>query len=113
MSQDIQNTPKKISIDDITSAEEGERQGFEYILSNNIDGAIRAFAKAEKIWPTYHNVSEIRDLLESKRPSLGAASETERDRVWQEIYGEILSKYSWGMPSDVRTQIRSRLNLPS
>jgi hypothetical protein len=111
LSQDIQNTPIKISIDDIRSAEEGERKGFEYILSKDIDAAISSFAKAEKLWPTFHNVGEIRGLLESRRPSLSAASETERDGVWQEIYGEILSKYSWGIPADVRTQIRSRLNL--
>lgn len=85
-----------------TTARGWERLGFEYLIDRNVQAATEAFSEAQKIWPDYHNVSEIRSLLVQRQDEL-----KKRDAAgWETIYKEILARYSWGMPLDVREQMQ-------
>jgi|GEM_PF-2474843 len=85
-----------------TTAVEWEKQGFSYLLSKNIDDALRAFTEAETIWPDFHNVSEIRSLLVKEKNFAKGGATTN----WNRIYNSILKDYSWGMPSDARKKMQ-------
>ena len=80
-----------------------ERQGFEAILERDIDAALDAFTEARRLWPDYHNVAEIQRYLaqlQKSRPSLEPSD-------WVNINRTILTEYSWGMPPDIRAELRA------
>jgi len=79
-----------------------EREGFEKILNRDINGAIRAFSEASTLWPEYHNVSEIRNLLLSNKIEL---SKPNNVTLWKEVSRTIMIKYSWGIPTNLRRKI--------
>ena len=84
------------------TAKEWEAIGFKYLLARDVKSAIEAFSEAEKIWPDYHNVAEIRKLLVQNRGSL----EQLGGQKWQEIYQKVATQFSWGMPPDLREQMQ-------
>lgn len=86
-----------------TTAKGWERLGFTHLLDRDVQAATEAFSEAQKIWPDYHNVSEIRSLLVRQQGALEQRDAAE----WEEIYREILTKYSWGMPLEVRDAMQA------
>jgi hypothetical protein len=80
-----------------------ERRGFEAILERNLDGALAAFGEAYRIWPDYRNVQEILRLLEKDKERLRAPADT----AWTQLYRTILTRYSWGLPDDLRPRFRA------
>ncbi len=76
-----------------------ERAGFEAILQRDVDAAIESFSKARELWPDFHNVSEIRNLLVQNKEAL---VDTEDSVSWKSVVNTILTKNSWGMPQDIR-----------
>jgi len=91
---------------DPNSARSWELNGFKYILSRDIEPAIQAFSEAEKIWPDYHNVGEIRNLLVSNHQAL----ETKDSAKWKECYQRILKDLAWGMPQKIRQDMQKYLS---
>ena len=85
-------------VDSNEQAREFETQGFQQLIERNLVGAESAFTEAARLWPTYHNVSEIARLLRRSRTKLAENNE----KAWSELYRTILSEYSWGMPPAVR-----------
>jgi hypothetical protein len=83
------------------SAPEAERVGFDALLARDHAAALAAFRRAEAAWPDYHNVAEIRRLLERTSPASDAA--------WHTLYETILTEYVWGMPEDQRRAMRASL----
>lgn len=83
-----------------------ERSGFEALLNGEVEQAIAHFDKATTLWPDYHNVSEIEKLLRNQRNSLleTGASNQQYPENWQRVFKQILTQYSWGMPSDLRSE---------
>jgi len=79
-------------------AKEWEMLGFQRLISRDVESAIQAFSSAENIWPDYHNVSEILQLLLSNREVLM----NRESPKWKDVYRKILTDYSWGMSQDVR-----------
>ncbi|MFV8448422.1 hypothetical protein ACPV47_09155 [Vibrio jasicida] len=77
-----------------------ERDGFEAILKRDVEAAIKFFSSAERAWPDFHNVSEIKRLLVANKSSL---LDTNNDLEWKNTIRTILKSYSWGMPEDIRT----------
>lgn len=90
-------------------AANGELKGFDFLVSKDAEAALQAFASAEKLWPSYHNVAEIRKLLEDNRAALGAAPREGRSEAWSNVYRTLISKYSWGMPADVKNKLTEQL----
>lgn len=74
-----------------------ETVGFKYVLDKDVDNAIKYFSQAEAVWPEYHNVAELKKLLSNSKKEL----EQKQSARWNEIYKIILSRYSWGMPTDM------------
>ena len=93
------NTPEQSKVEKAKSA---EREGFEAIINRDAEAALAAFEKAERIWPEYHNVSEIKSLLATEKKHLKG------DDDWQKIYDVILTKHTWGMPRDLRSRLKQR-----
>jgi hypothetical protein len=76
-----------------------EYRGFQALLSNNLNEAQTAFQLAYKNYPTFHNVDEINKLLKNKKDSVN----------WdREIYCPILKNYVWGMPNDLKQQMKTK-----
>lgn len=73
-------------------APEAERAGFAALVQQDHATALAAFRRAEEAWPEYHNVAEIRRLLERVQPA--------SDAEWRALYRTILTDYSWGMPAE-------------
>jgi hypothetical protein len=86
-------------------AADWELKGFDFIVNKDAEAAIQAFANAVKLWPSYHNVAEIRKLLEANRAALVAAPREGSSGPWSNVYRILISKYSWGMPADVKTKL--------
>jgi hypothetical protein len=82
-----------------------ERAGFEAILDRRLDDAIRAFENAREAWPEYHNVDEIADYLARMRADQAPLD----DADWAAIDRTMLTRYSWGMPADLRDTFRARV----
>jgi len=86
----------------LRTAKDWEIRGFKQIVAWDAAAAIEAFSEAEKLWPDYHNVAEIRQLLIKNKEALG----TKESPRWKEVCRKILSEYSWGIPPDVRQEIQ-------
>jgi hypothetical protein len=82
-----------------------ERAGFQAILDRRLDDAIAAFESAREVWPDYHNVAEIADYLTQVK----ATARPLDDAGWAGIDRTILSRYSWGMPAELRDSFRARV----
>lgn len=85
----------KDSVLNINKAKEAEKQGFQYLIAKDFGRAIESFEQANTNYPDYHNCYEIAKYLKANS-----------GRDVKEIYKTILTKYSWGMPTDVRDQMR-------
>lgn len=85
------------------NAAAAERRGFEALIDHDVRTAIAAFDRARGIWPEYHNVAEIGRVLRR----LEAALADPNSDAWPRLYREILTRYSWGLPEDLRTEIRA------
>ena len=86
-----------------TRAAAAERRGFEALIDHDVRAAIAAFGEARDIWPEYHNVAEISRALTRRRDKLDDPDSP----AWPQLYREILTRYSWGLPEDIRTEIRA------
>lgn len=82
-----------------------ELEGFMYLVQKNAKAALQAFTEAEDLWPEYHNVAEIRALLQKNIRLLDSPESPQ----WKKIYDTILENYSWGMPAEMRKEIRTLL----
>ena len=80
-----------------------ERRGFEALVEHDVTAALAAFDEARAIWPDYHNVAEIGRALRKWKDRLADPESP----AWPQIYREILTRYSWGLPDDLRTALRS------
>lgn len=87
----------------VATAREQERRGFEALLKRDVTTARKAFDAAYASYPEYHNVKEIRSILNSKRAALA----NPRSREWDQLHQRILTDLSWGMPADLRPRFRS------
>lgn len=82
-----------------------ERRGFEALLARDAAAAIDAFDEARSIWPEYHNVAELGRSLRNRRDELADPGSA----AWTQLYRDILTRYSWGMPDDLRSALRSQV----
>jgi len=82
-----------------------EQRGFEALLERDLTTAIQAFEEAKAVWPDYHNVAELLALLEERRTNLASGG----DKGWRKLYRIILTRYSWGLPEDLRPRLRAEV----
>jgi len=100
-------TQRSATVQAVSSRTEGaaaaERLGFEALIDRDVAAAIAAFDEARRIWPDYHNVAELARALRNRRDALADPQNPE----WPQLYRDILTRYSWGMPEDLRSALRS------
>jgi hypothetical protein len=101
----VVNPPPSISSDAQASAAEYEKRGFVSLLDQNFDQAFKDFNEAARLYPDLHNVQEIRDLLRRQKVPL----QTNDPASWKTLFSNILEKYSWGMPAEVKSQMLAKL----
>lgn len=92
-------TPK-----DYQSAAKYEMQGFSYLLDGEFDRAIAAFNKAERSFPTYHQVYEIGKLLQQEKESLNNLQKR------REIFQRIANEMNYGAPPEMIEKLRELAN---
>lgn len=104
---DIDRAQSIVRGKNIDQAQEYEMKGFEYLLKDQFDDAIRSFDTSYTAYPDYHNVDEIRKLLRRHKKEL--EDPATRDSAKKEIYGQILSRFKWGMPESAEKEMRTYL----
>jgi hypothetical protein len=83
-----------------------EEAGFRAIKERKLTEAIDAFAKAESVAPSFHNVAEIHALLRNKHEQLAGLDPDAKKAEWKDVDRTILNKYSWGMPKRYRAELQ-------
>ena len=78
-----------------------EQKGFDFLVARDSEAALAAFTKAAELWPSYHNVSEIKKLIEENLTALKEGKE----ETWVTFNKTLLAKYSWGMPPDIKNKL--------
>jgi hypothetical protein len=79
---------------------EKEREGFSYLRDGKFDNALTSFETAERAFPIYHNVYEIASLLRKEKTNFSSPE------IRKSILIRIINEYSWGMPDDIKEQLR-------
>ncbi len=87
----------------LATAQAQERIGFEALLKRDVAAARRAFDAAFASYPEYHNVTEVRLILESEQ----VAPANPQSAEWDRLHQRILTDLSWGMPAELRPRFRS------
>ena len=81
-----------------------ERKGFRNLIESEYDDAIAAFDAAEKIYPEFHQVYEISQLLKKHRARL------DEPRVRRDLFQQIVSDLSWKAPPDLLEQMKQEID---
>ena len=101
---------KKDSV--LNSVQELEKEGFNNLLNGQLSEAKSSFVDARNKYPTYHNVDEIiKKVLTEDR--LTKYDQLDKDSQYDqliEIYKEIIQYYSWGMPADLKQQMKEMID---
>jgi len=90
----------KMKVDNAKAAAVKEAEGFKALEDGDRQQALEHFSKARELYPTYHNVSEISQLLQKQKT----------DTISKEEIDQIVKDYSWGMPQAVRNQLKQNTN---
>lgn len=86
-----------------------ETKGFSALLAQDFDTALNSFQQAYQVWGDYHNVDEIRRLLQKQSEKFALATAEQQNVIWSETYCEIIPKYQWGMSTDIKTQFQQTI----
>lgn len=88
-----------------------ERAGFQAILNGNLAAARQYFEAAYKASPTLHNVDEIynRLLAPNQIQTYEGANDAQKSEILRGLYRQILDQYSWGMPEDLKQEMKNRV----
>jgi hypothetical protein len=79
-----------------------ERTGIQALLDRNLSLARSSFDEAFAIWPDFHNLAEIRQLLSEHEVALGQGDAA----AWRQVYETIVQRFSWGIPGDLFAELR-------
>ncbi|HEY8959051.1 hypothetical protein [Chitinophaga sp.] len=105
LAEDI--TPPAIGFQKVSAANRNEglarsyeMTGFKSLLSKDLGSAINNFKMSENSYNGYHMAYDIARYLQTVKT--GAS---EDDINWKDIYQELLRKYSWKMPADIKKEL--------
>lgn len=88
--------------DDFATASAQEVMAFKAMLAQDADAALAALNSAYNASPRYHNISEIRGLLQSQYTALKAKNQN----AWKKLYSTIVTQYSWRAPPTELARMR-------
>lgn len=78
-----------------------EREGFENLIAGDYDASINAFQSSENAWNGFHNTYDIARLLRKNKTHMNEPD------IKKEVFGIIVSQYSYGAPTDLLEQIKT------
>lgn len=97
----METTKENISIE---SAKKYEEEGFQSLLSKDVNSAISSFIKSENSYNGYHQVYEIVRYLTKNKEKL-----SEKDsNFWKETYVKVMSDYSLKMPEQFKYRFQEQ-----
>jgi hypothetical protein len=88
-------------VSNLFAAEQNEQYGFEALMNKDLSSAIECFKKSEDFYHGYHQVYEIYLYLLRNRAKITS------EENWDEVYKEIVTKYSWKMPQEFKSKLSS------
>ena len=108
-------TTTDVSVSEAESAAQLEREGFQAIIAGDLPSARKYFGTAYSLFPTYHQVDEIyrRVLTEDLISAFERGSAADRESLHQQVLRALRDDYSWGIPADLKQQIRDEANNPA
>ena len=80
-----------------------EKQALESLMNKEVEKAIQDLEECEKIYPQYHSVYEVLQLLKKNRQELADRNSPK----WQELYNGILENFSWRLPESIKAELRT------
>ncbi|TRO65517.1 hypothetical protein [Christiangramia sabulilitoris] len=80
-----------------------EKQALESLMNKEVEEAIEYLRECEIIYPQYHSVYEVLQLLKQNRRELAEKNSPK----WQELYSEILKNFSWRLPESIRAELKA------
>lgn len=80
---------------------EYEKEGFQAMLDQDYEKALKSFQNSFQLYPELHNVSEIYKLLVEDKPK--------SSKDWIAKYRIILKDLPWGMPKDAQKEMERRI----
>jgi hypothetical protein len=83
------------------SAANFEKAGLEEVVSKNANAAIANFAKADSVYPGFHNAWEIKNYLGRQRDSLRDPSSLK----WKEVTNKISTDYKWKLSPAIKKKL--------
>ena len=83
------------AIENAASGSAWERLALEAITEKNYEKAVEALDEAYRLYPTLHNVKEIRRRIHDDRADLTGEKAEE---AWRELYVDLTTTYKWGIP---------------
>ncbi|MBS0030694.1 hypothetical protein ACTJJ0_24535 [Chitinophaga sp. 22321] len=87
------------------TAMEWEYKGFQALLNKDISGAIIAFNNSEQAINGFHMVYDIWFYLRKHKDEFLTGD----DAKWIQFYGILLKDYQYGMPKEVKEQLKEKL----
>jgi hypothetical protein len=78
-------------------------EGFKFLFLKDIQQSINQFSECEKVYPQFHSVFEINQLLKSNKETLKDKSSTK----WAEIASTLLERYSWKLSTEIKDQLKT------
>ncbi len=81
-----------------------EKEAFDYLLEEDWQKAAESFSNAEQSLKGYHNCYELSRLLKS----FSLAEKRENKSELRILYDKILSDYTWGMPTEVKSKLQDK-----
>lgn len=85
------------------NAKENESDGFEYLRTGDFESALASFTSAYNKFPEYHNVDEIRKLLEEEKNRTNFSDANAKKKIIEQI----LRDYPWGMPGGTKEALKT------
>ncbi len=80
-----------------------EKKALESLMNKEAEKAIQELEECEKIYPQYHSVYEVLQLLKKNRQELADRNSPK----WQELYNGILENFSWRLPASIKAELKT------
>ncbi len=79
-----------------------EKQALDHLMDKKVGKAIDSLEECESVYPQYHSVYEILQLLKKNQSELSDPNSPK----WNEIYNGILENFSWRLPASYKSALR-------
>ncbi|WP_445454634.1 hypothetical protein [Flavobacterium sp. 25HG05S-40] len=97
----FENNPAT-SLSKVDAANKLVTEAFEFLFSKDVEQTIDKFNQCERVYPQYHSVFEINQLLKSNKESL----KDKTSPKWASVASTLLERYSWKLSTEIKNQLK-------